>query len=84
MAYATDEEKMQNKPDDIPLEDYKILLKYWGDPDVQETLQKKLNSSEGLDGVDELISGGKKSHTPGWLTGRHDTKTVKKATSAAS
>ncbi|KAL8109482.1 hypothetical protein AgCh_025541 [Apium graveolens] len=98
MAYATDEERMQNKPHDIPLEDYKILLKYWGYPDVQgknlapgqkpcdeqifiktrkgkpdrqykinpdvinfriETLEKKLNSSEGLDGVDELISGGK-------------------------
>ncbi|KAL8109480.1 hypothetical protein AgCh_025539 [Apium graveolens] len=51
---------------------------------AKETLEKKLNSSEGLDGVDELISGGKKSHAPGWLIGRHDTKTVKKATSAAS
>ncbi|KAL8148906.1 hypothetical protein AgCh_006059 [Apium graveolens] len=49
-----------------------------------KTLEKKLNSSEELDGVDELISGGKKSHAPGWLIGRHDTKTVKKATSTAS
>ncbi|KAL8109477.1 hypothetical protein AgCh_025536 [Apium graveolens] len=69
---------LKGKPD----RQYKI------NPDVInfriETLEKKLNSSEGLDGVDELIPGGKKSHAPGWLIGRHDTKTVKKATSAAS
>ncbi|KAL8109479.1 hypothetical protein AgCh_025538 [Apium graveolens] len=57
---------LKGKPD----RQYKI------NPDVInfriETLEKKFNSSEGLDGVDELISGG------------HDTKTVKKATSAAS
>ncbi|KAL8154908.1 hypothetical protein AgCh_000312 [Apium graveolens] len=82
MVYATDEERPENRPDDISLEDFKMLLKYWGHLDVQETLEKKLNSSEGLDGIEELISGGKKSYTPGWLIGRHDAKTVKNATSA--
>ncbi|KAK1371566.1 hypothetical protein POM88_037658 [Heracleum sosnowskyi] len=36
--------------------------------------------AEGLDGLDELVSGGKKSHGPGWLIGRHDVKCVKSST----
>ena len=35
LAYATDEERLENKPNDIPLEDFKSLLKYWSDPKVQ-------------------------------------------------
>ena len=39
LAYATDEERLANKPDDIPVEDFKLLLKYWGDPDIQVYVQ---------------------------------------------
>ncbi|KAL8099422.1 hypothetical protein AgCh_031885 [Apium graveolens] len=35
---------------------------------------------KGVDGIEESISRGKKSHAPGWLIGRHDTKSVKNAT----
>lgn len=48
----------------------------------QATIEKKLKSFEGLDGIQELISGGKESHGPGWLIGRYDTKIDKNATSA--
>lgn len=44
---------------------------------MKETIKKKLTSSEGVDGIEELVSGGKKSHTPGWLIGRHDPSLVK-------
>ncbi|KAL6551956.1 hypothetical protein OROGR_008110 [Orobanche gracilis] len=150
-AYATDEERLENKPDGIPLEEFSLLLKYWGDPDIQvkaernaksrreytdthtsgpklfsqiqhkmekkqpdgdlsfahvfaktrkrkpgrkyqsnpdvmqfriDTINKKLESSEGLDGLDELVSGEKKSHGPGWLIGRHDPKFLKTSTQA--
>lgn len=33
--YTTDEERLENRPDEIPLEDFKLVLKYWGDEDVQ-------------------------------------------------
>ncbi|KAL8098219.1 hypothetical protein AgCh_031103 [Apium graveolens] len=36
MAFATDEERLANKPDDIPAEDFKLLLKYWGDLEIQK------------------------------------------------
>ncbi|KAK1386144.1 hypothetical protein POM88_023879 [Heracleum sosnowskyi] len=53
-------------------------------PDVMQfrvdTINKKLQSAEGLDGLDELVLGGKKSHGPGWLIGRHDVKCVKAST----
>ncbi|KAL6534778.1 hypothetical protein OROGR_013453 [Orobanche gracilis] len=49
-----------------------------------DTIKKKLESSEGLDGLDELVSGGKKSHGPSWLIGRHDTKCVKASSQASS
>lgn len=39
--YATDEERLQNKPEDIPLEEFKLLLNYWGDPDVQVYVEFK-------------------------------------------
>ncbi|KAK1382716.1 hypothetical protein POM88_020451 [Heracleum sosnowskyi] len=57
---------------------------YKSNPDVMQfrvdTINKKLQSAEGLDSLDELVSGGKKSHGPGWLIGRHDVKCVKAST----
>lgn len=29
------EEMIKERPEDIPLEDFKMLLKYWGDEEVQ-------------------------------------------------
>ncbi|KAK1369668.1 hypothetical protein POM88_035760 [Heracleum sosnowskyi] len=49
---------------------------------TEDTINKKLGSSEGLDGLDELVSGAKKSHGRGWLIGRHDPKCLKTSTSA--
>ncbi|KAK1373568.1 hypothetical protein POM88_029761 [Heracleum sosnowskyi] len=51
---------------------------YKSNPD--DTIKKKLLSAEGLDGLDELVSGGKKLHGPGWFIGRHDVKCVKAST----
>ncbi|KAK1373571.1 hypothetical protein POM88_029764 [Heracleum sosnowskyi] len=45
-----------------------------------DTINKKLLSAEGLDGLDELVSDGKKLHGPGWFIGRHDVKCVKAST----
>ncbi|KAL6566705.1 hypothetical protein OROMI_015109 [Orobanche minor] len=60
--------------------------KYKSNPDVMQfridTINKKLESSEGLDGLEELVSGEKKSHGPGWLIGRHDPKVLKTSTPA--
>lgn len=36
-AYKTDEERIKNRPDGIPLAEFKLLLMYWGDEDVQPT-----------------------------------------------
>ncbi|KAK1373177.1 hypothetical protein POM88_029370 [Heracleum sosnowskyi] len=47
-----------------------------------ETIKKKLNSSEGVGGIEELVSGGKKSHGQGWLIGRHDSSLIKTSTQA--
>ncbi|XP_074338399.1 uncharacterized protein LOC141676612 [Apium graveolens] len=33
--YSTDVERLQNRPDSILLEKFKVLLEYWGDEDVQ-------------------------------------------------
>lgn len=33
--YGTDEERIENRPDEIPLEDFKLLMKYWADEGVQ-------------------------------------------------
>ncbi|KAK1401180.1 hypothetical protein POM88_000785 [Heracleum sosnowskyi] len=49
-----------------------------------DTINKKLQSAEGLDGLDELVSGGKKSHGPCWLIGRHDVKCVKASTQSTA
>lgn len=34
-SYNTDDERIENRPADISLEDFKMLLKYWGDEEVQ-------------------------------------------------
>lgn len=34
-AYASDEERLKNRPREIPLADFKILLNYWADEKVQ-------------------------------------------------
>lgn len=34
-AYKTDEERLDNKPDNIPVEDFKVLLRYWADDEIQ-------------------------------------------------
>ncbi|KAK1387019.1 hypothetical protein POM88_015197 [Heracleum sosnowskyi] len=49
---------------------------------TKETIKKKLNSSEGVDGIEELVYGGKKSHGQGWLIGRHDSSLIKTSTQA--
>ncbi|KAK1395000.1 hypothetical protein POM88_014056 [Heracleum sosnowskyi] len=49
---------------------------------LQEMIKKKLNSSEGVDDIEELVSGGKKSHGPGWLIGRHGSSLIKTSTQA--
>lgn len=33
--YNSDEERLQNRPEDIPLEDFKQLLIYWGDDEIK-------------------------------------------------
>ncbi|XP_074344219.1 uncharacterized protein LOC141683409 isoform X2 [Apium graveolens] len=47
---------------------------------TSEIIEKKLAASESLDGIEELLSGGKSSHSPGWLIGRHDMKAPKNPT----
>lgn len=37
-AYTTDEERLKNRPREIPLAEFKILLKYWNDEKVQVIL----------------------------------------------
>ncbi|KAL6584677.1 hypothetical protein OROMI_003966 [Orobanche minor] len=49
-----------------------------------DTINKKLESSEGLNGLDELVSGEKKCHGPGWLIGRHYPKCLKTSTQASA
>ncbi|KAL8124599.1 hypothetical protein AgCh_012299 [Apium graveolens] len=45
--YSTDEEMIENKPNTISLEDFKMLLKYWGDESVQK--KKDLNIAKPSD-----------------------------------
>lgn len=33
--YKNDDERIANKPEKIPLEEFKVLLQYWGDEEVQ-------------------------------------------------
>lgn len=32
--YPTDEERLANRPREVPLKDFKILLDYWNDPKI--------------------------------------------------
>ncbi|KAL8146349.1 hypothetical protein AgCh_004186 [Apium graveolens] len=34
-AYDTDEERLENRPTEIPLEEFKLLLQYWGYQEIQ-------------------------------------------------
>lgn len=36
--YESDEERLENRTERIPLEDFKMLLKYWGDESVKVEL----------------------------------------------
>ncbi|KAL8097245.1 hypothetical protein AgCh_030391 [Apium graveolens] len=38
--YDTDELRLQNRPREVPLKDFKILLNYWGDEKVQKRARK--------------------------------------------
>lgn len=40
LAFQTDEERIENRPDEIPLESFKMLLEYWNDESVQVFLFK--------------------------------------------
>lgn len=33
--YDNDEDRLENRPEDVPLETFKSLIKYWGDAKVQ-------------------------------------------------
>ena len=37
-AYEIDEERRAHKPDNIPEEDFNVLLEYWGHPEIQVNL----------------------------------------------
>ncbi|KAL8147689.1 hypothetical protein AgCh_005133 [Apium graveolens] len=39
--YDSDEKRIQNKPHEIPLTDFKVLLKYWADEEVQENAARR-------------------------------------------
>ncbi|KAK1402365.1 hypothetical protein POM88_001970 [Heracleum sosnowskyi] len=39
-AFDNDEMRLENRPDDIPLESFKMLLEYWNDETVQEKAKK--------------------------------------------
>nr|XP_017228538.1 PREDICTED: uncharacterized protein LOC108203844 [Daucus carota subsp. sativus] len=56
-AFITDEERIEKRPDDIPLEDFKMLLKYWGDEEVQDMAFK--NSARRSSFVDTHTMGPK-------------------------
>ncbi|XP_063940112.1 uncharacterized protein LOC108225480 isoform X2 [Daucus carota subsp. sativus] len=43
-AFETDEIRLQNRPDDIPLERFKLLLEYWNDESIQDKARKNSNS----------------------------------------
>ena len=37
--YSTDQERIENRPETVPLEDFKMLLNYWGDESVKVRLK---------------------------------------------
>ena len=44
----TDEERFEKRPDDISLEDFKILMAYWADEEVQDLAKKNSETRKGL------------------------------------
>ncbi|XP_074364988.1 uncharacterized protein LOC141706053 isoform X2 [Apium graveolens] len=44
LAYKTDQERLEHRPDDIPLEEFKVLLMYWADEEVQKKAEKNTES----------------------------------------
>ncbi|KAL6558417.1 hypothetical protein OROMI_018767 [Orobanche minor] len=42
--YSTDEERLANRPEQVSLSDWKIILKYWGDEKVQKVARKNSES----------------------------------------
>lgn len=34
-AFESDEERLEKRPDEIPLESFKMLLEYWNDDTIQ-------------------------------------------------
>ncbi|XP_074347040.1 uncharacterized protein LOC141685860 [Apium graveolens] len=46
--YNTDEDRLDNRPNRVPLEDFKILLKYWGDEVVQKLARENVEHRKSL------------------------------------
>ncbi|XP_074348557.1 uncharacterized protein LOC141687246 [Apium graveolens] len=42
--YDNDQDRLENRLDDVPLETFKALLEYWGDETVQERARKNVES----------------------------------------
>ncbi|KAK1366093.1 hypothetical protein POM88_041654 [Heracleum sosnowskyi] len=42
--YSTDDERLAHRPEEVPLSDWRILLKYWGDEKVQEIAKRNQES----------------------------------------
>ncbi|KAL8090711.1 hypothetical protein AgCh_039959 [Apium graveolens] len=56
--YDTDELRLQNRPREVPLKDFKILLNYWGDEKVQERARK---NAEARNKITEINNVGPRS-----------------------
>lgn len=42
--YETDEERIRNRSQRVPLEQFKMLLQYWGDEDVKKNAETNANN----------------------------------------
>lgn len=56
--YNNDEDRLKNKPNVISVEEFKVLLKYWGDAEVQERAKK---NAENRQLIVETHTAGRKS-----------------------
>ena len=56
VAYENDEMRSANRPDDIPLETFKMLLAYWNDESVQIYVNFKHLRSLGNIAINFLIN----------------------------
>lgn len=45
LTFQTNEERIENRPDEIPLESFKMLLEYWNDESIQVFLFKYAHSN---------------------------------------